>query len=54
MKNNMKLIIAQMTATRDLLKQPMSTYMTDTATESARKAYGKMLDLKRNVTISKI
>jgi hypothetical protein len=46
-------LIAQMTAQRTLLTQPMSMYMGDTATEAARKAYGKMLDLKRNVTINK-
>lgn len=53
-RENLQDIIAQMAATRELLRQPMSTYMTDTATEAARKAYGKMLDLKRKVTINKI
>jgi len=52
-RENLQDIIAQMTATRTLLNQPMSMYMGDTATEAARKAYGKMLDLKRNVTINK-
>ena len=46
-------IAAQSDALNDLLDEPMTAYMSNTATEAARKAYGKMLDLKRNVTINK-
>lgn len=45
--------IAKNQALRDLFNEPMSSYMSETATEAARKAYSKMLDLQRNVTINK-
>lgn len=44
--------VAKMTATRNLLLEPMSNYMDNTATEAARKAYAKMLQLQRDVTIN--
>jgi len=44
--------IAKNQALRDLFKEPMSNYMDETATEASRKAYSKMLDLQRNVTIN--
>lgn len=47
-------IAAQSDALNDLLDEPMTAYMSNTATEAARKAYGKMLDLKRDVTVNKV
>jgi hypothetical protein len=44
--------IAKNQALRDLFNEPMSNYMSETATEASRKAYSKMLDLQRNVTIN--
>lgn len=49
---NLQEYTAQSTALRELLDEPMTAYMSDTATEAARKAYGKMLSLQRNVTIN--
>ena len=45
-------LMSYLNAFSDLMDEPMSNYMDNTATEAARKAYSKMLKLQRNVTIN--
>ena len=51
-QNSAQELMDYLNAFSDLMDEPMSNYMNNTATEAARKAYSKMLDLQRNVTIN--
>ena len=45
-------LATQISAFNALMDEPMTAYISNTATEAARKAYAKMLKLQRNVTIN--
>jgi hypothetical protein len=45
-------MITQTNEFNALMDEPMTAYISNTATEAARKAYSKMLKLQRNVTIN--
>jgi hypothetical protein len=51
-QNTAQELMDYLQAFSDLMDEPMSNYMDNTATEAARKAYAKMLKLQRNVTIN--